>query len=505
MHERVDALGDGDAIGINTGFCVTFVPQQHPSFAVASLEDMLHDPLSWDPTAELPGVQDRWVYLLTDDEPFPALPSPQRALPARLEYAALLDYDPARIVLQPSYPAIRDHFDRGVLADTVLIVSQEVASDAEHILYVLDMRPVLCGLTWGVARFGRVLTRPILERFRAICPPGRRPDIQGGQVEPAGFPRCLRVEPGNVLTVSFVPADVPDDSDSSDSSAGTDADVPDGPDDMDDLPRRPGHNQQHAHVGEAMPDAGHGTDPAPTERSRSPQNRTPERRCRGTSLYSWVEVEMWIWGFILVALAVGPLRLTPFLTWLALCSRCLLPHQPTCHGKLLGAILFLACLVPGAAAPLGPCRKTHLDARGETDFRRLQSRFRQPVAILPGSRLHGDYSREGRSDSGKRQRRPLPTPLLAQCRLLARRLALRIVSPSLKGALQRVRWNHPVSTSRSYARSWRNRRAEPTALLSRLPRGALLFADAFPRPAVEQWRDTEPPDAQRQGVTTLVL
>ena len=336
VHERVDALGDGDAIGINTGFCVTFVPQQHPSFAVASLEDMLHDPLSWDPTAELPGVQDRWVYLLTDDEPFPALPSPQRALPARLEYAALLDYDPARIVLQPSYPAIRDHFDRGVLADTVLIVSQEVASDAEHILYVLDMRPVLCGLTWGVARFGRVLTRPILERFRAICPPGRRPDIQGGQVEPAGFPRCLRVEPGNVLTVSFVPADVPDDSDSSDSSAGTDADVPDGPDDMDDLPRRPGHNQQHAHVGEAMPDAGHGTDPAPTERSRSPQNRTPERRCRGTSLYSWVEVEMWIWGFILVALAVGPLRLTPFLTWLALCSRCLLPHQPTCHGKLWG-------------------------------------------------------------------------------------------------------------------------------------------------------------------------
>ena len=81
VHERVDALGDGDAIGINTGFCVTFVPQQHPPFAVASLEDMLHDPLSWDPTAELPGVQDRWVYLLTDDEPFPALPSPQRALP----------------------------------------------------------------------------------------------------------------------------------------------------------------------------------------------------------------------------------------------------------------------------------------------------------------------------------------------------------------------------------------------------------------------------------------
>ena len=364
---------------------------------MASFEDMLRDPLSWDQNAGLPGVLDRWVYLLTDDEPFPALPSPQRTLPARLEYAALLDYDPTRIVFQPSYPAIRDHYDRGILADTVLIVSQEVLSDAEHVLYVLDMRPVLCGLTWGVARFGRVRTRPILDRFRRICPPGTRPDLQGGQAEPTGFPSCLRVEPGGVLTISFVPDDGPADNGSSDSSTDASAGVPDGSDDMDESPRRPGHNQQHAQEDAATSGTSSGSDPASTERSRSPRGRTPEQKCRGAlwafaeppwrtvgaSRYDWVEVEMWIWGFLLVALAVGPLRLTPFLAWPVLCSCCRPSYRPARYAQLLRAMFFLACLVPSAATPIAPCRIAHLDTRGQPDSRSLQS------SPTPGCSLAG--------------------------------------------------------------------------------------------------------------------
>ena len=187
VHEREWALNDHDAIGVHSGYCVTFVPPQHPPFVVAHLADMLHDPLAWNPAAELPGLHGRWVNLLTDDEPYQVLPSPQRVLPARVEFAALLGYTLDRLVLQPAHPPIRDHFDRGILSDNVIIVSQLVASDAEHILYVLDMRPVLCGLTWGVARLGRVRVRPILDRFFGVCPEGYQAVMRGGRTDPGGY------------------------------------------------------------------------------------------------------------------------------------------------------------------------------------------------------------------------------------------------------------------------------------------------------------------------------
>ena len=177
VHERAWARGAQDAIGVQTGYCATFVPLQHPAFTVAYLADILHDPLAWNLGAAIPILHGRWVYLLTDDEPCPVLPSPQRVLPARVEFAALLGYNLQRIVLQPSHPPLRNHFDRGILSDTVIIASQMVARDEDNVLYeyVLDMRPVLCGITWGVARRGRVATRPILDRFRRVCPQGMQP------------------------------------------------------------------------------------------------------------------------------------------------------------------------------------------------------------------------------------------------------------------------------------------------------------------------------------------
>ena len=522
VHERAAPLGEGDAIGISTGFCITFVPQQHPPFAVASFEDMLRDPLSWDQNAGLPGVLDRWVYLLTDDEPFPALPSPQRTLPARLEYAALLDYDPARIVFQPSYPAIRDHYDRGVLADTVIIVSQEVLSDAEHVLYVLDMRPVLCGLTWGVARFGRVRTRPILDRFRRLCPPGARPDLQGGQAEPAGYPSCLRVEPGNVLTISFVPDDGSDDNGFSDSSMDAGAGAPDGSDDEDESPRHPGHNQQHAQEDAATAGTSSGSDPAPTERSRSPRGRPLEQKCRGAlwasagpfwcaagaSRYDWVEVEMSIWGLLLVALVLGPLRFTPFLAWPVFRSFCGHSQRPACHTQLLRIMLFLVCLVPSAAAPIAPCRTAHMDARNQPDSSSLQSSPRQLAAALPGLRRKDDYYRERRLDPDKWTRRPLPTPCRAPCLMPPRS-----ETTCLEGGTVQL-----GGRSSDGVRGISGQQGEKLYTLlaeaaSRVDCSAFAVAvallevltEAFPRAEAEPEHGEAPREEQRHGATTLVL
>ena len=287
VHERPLALTDHDAIGVQNGFCVTFVPPNHPAFAVAFLEDMLFDPLTWNLEAEIPAIFGRWVFLLTDDENTQVLPSPQRSVSARLELAALLEYDPTRMVVQPSVPAIRDHFDYGILADTVMIASQAVASDANNVLYVLDMRPILCGLTWGVARQGRVATRPILDRFGALCPHGYKPVLQGGAPEPPGFPDCLRVAPGNVLTIAFVEVDATDEepaggddpappssgsSDSSDTGSSDDADFDASPSDSQGAS---GQTYTDHHGSRSSP--GH------EERSRSPRQCAPFWRSRSPS------------------------------------------------------------------------------------------------------------------------------------------------------------------------------------------------------------------------------
>ena len=72
-------------------------------------------------------------------------------------------------------------------------------------LYALDMRPVLCGITWGVADEGRVQVAPILRRFRTLCPVGYQPVLHGGtRQDPPLFPVRL-VEPGTVLTLLFAP------------------------------------------------------------------------------------------------------------------------------------------------------------------------------------------------------------------------------------------------------------------------------------------------------------
>ena len=331
VHEREWALNDHDAIGVHSGYCVTFVPPQHPPFVVAHLADMLHDPLAWNPAAELPGLHGRWVNLLTDDEPCQVLPSPQRVLPARVEFAALLDYTLDRLVLQPAHPPIRDHFDRGILSDNVIIVSQQVARDEEHILYVLDMRPVLCGLTWGVARRGRVRVRPILDRFFGVCPEGYQAVMRGGRTDPGGYPECLLVQPGQVLSIHFVVApqegemgiadtDADESSDTSDGGseasshepASGSADVPSQPPPP---PGRPGPSASEFLQGPT----GEGT------RSRSP--RRSAKSC-GSSAFlraffvrpaCFQIVAMWCWVSCQYVLASGPPGLTSSLLVAGLC------------------------------------------------------------------------------------------------------------------------------------------------------------------------------------------
>ena len=129
--------------------------------------------------------------------------------PDRAALAEALEYDLDRLVSQATAPNIGDHFDFGIWSLDTCIVSQEVRPAPGAVLYALDMRPILCGLTWGLAEQGWVLADPIVNRFRSLCSMGFQPVLSGGRPGfAAGLP-CRFVGPGTVLAVTFVPVEPP--------------------------------------------------------------------------------------------------------------------------------------------------------------------------------------------------------------------------------------------------------------------------------------------------------
>eukprot|EP00439_Symbiodinium_sp_Y106_P059468 s3515_g8.t1 len=209
VHDRALPLLDHDAIGIRTGYSVTFAYALQRAFAVTDIHSMLQDPLVWDWGVPLPFWAGTWSLLLTDDEPMQLMHEAPGLPPDRAALAEALEYDLDRLVSQATAPNIGDHFDFGIWSLDTCIVSQEVRPAPGAVLYALDMRPILCGLTWGLAEQGWVLADPIVNRFRSLCSMGFQPVLSGGRPGfAAGLP-CRFVGPGTVLAVTFVPVEPP--------------------------------------------------------------------------------------------------------------------------------------------------------------------------------------------------------------------------------------------------------------------------------------------------------
>ena len=162
VHDRALPLLDHDAIGIRTGYSVTFAYAQQRAFAVTDIHSMLQDPLVWDWGVPLPFWAGTWSLLLTDDEPMQLMHEAPGLPPDRAALAEALEYDLDRLVSQATAPNIGDHFDFGIWSLDTCIVSQEVRPAPGAVLYALDMRPILCGLTWGLAGRPHCQSIPLL-------------------------------------------------------------------------------------------------------------------------------------------------------------------------------------------------------------------------------------------------------------------------------------------------------------------------------------------------------
>ncbi|OLQ00794.1 hypothetical protein AK812_SmicGene16487 [Symbiodinium microadriaticum] len=190
VHDRLHRLEDGEVIEVHSGICVNFVPQAHPLFAVARLEDMLADPQAWDLDATPPHVEGRWIHVLTDTEPLHFRPALVAGVTFRTQIADALGCSPETLSIQPSKPRIWDYFDHGILAHSVFVVSRVIqrppTGHADWAIYFLDARPVLRGVTWDVAPQGLVATQELSERFQPRCPPGRRVQDSSVDIDSSG-------------------------------------------------------------------------------------------------------------------------------------------------------------------------------------------------------------------------------------------------------------------------------------------------------------------------------
>ena len=204
VHDLLGPVAMHEPVHVESGYCVSFLPCRGAILVVSDIADRLVDPTGWNLQVGLPARQGLWVHLLTDQGADHILVPPDRQRFLRQHIAASLAIAEDSFVLQPARPPIRDSFVGGILADNVLVVTTEspaAASDEQHVVFLVDARPMLCGLTWGFALNGQVNETAVLQRCQEACPTGYQARVTGGRRDVFG---TLRVFSGEVLSIEFV-------------------------------------------------------------------------------------------------------------------------------------------------------------------------------------------------------------------------------------------------------------------------------------------------------------
>ena len=142
-------------------------------------------PAGWAETFELPVLWQKWIYLVTDDEPCFFQVRPERRPVIRNDIAAHLRYDRAGLQLIPAVPRLADFYDFGALAQHVLVATQFPLRDpvtaVRRGVYILDLRPLHAGLTWGFTAGHTIKAQILVDRFERACPHSHYVSISGAR------------------------------------------------------------------------------------------------------------------------------------------------------------------------------------------------------------------------------------------------------------------------------------------------------------------------------------
>ena len=201
VGDLIGPLAATEFVDILSGHCISFLPATGAVLVMSDFEERLADATGWHQEVRLPSAAGEWLRVLTDaGSTSVACPRDSRRF-YRQHLAAAFDLPPDGFVLQPARPPVGDSFDQGILADTVCVLTADVlvlrpAAGEPPVIYLLDARPLLAGITWGFAPEGILDEAAILAQCQPLCPPGHHVFLTGGRRDLFGM---LRVGAGEVI------------------------------------------------------------------------------------------------------------------------------------------------------------------------------------------------------------------------------------------------------------------------------------------------------------------
>ena len=126
----------------------------------------------------------------------------------RQDVAAFVGAELAWLTLCPAIPRVFDHLDQGIMARAVIVAANVLDRSGPQrdprVPYLLHMRPICCGMTWGLARHGRLWIHPHCDRCDAFSHAGYRTQLSGEQVIQTDDGH-IAVDAGTLIHVDFVP------------------------------------------------------------------------------------------------------------------------------------------------------------------------------------------------------------------------------------------------------------------------------------------------------------
>ena len=345
---------------------------------------------------------DGYMYVLTDTEPIHLRPDLEGNRSFREQIASALECQPEHLAIQPSRPRLWDYFDLGILAHTVSIASRGVAGPSaaqpDRAFFILDMRPILCGVSWGFAPQGAVRAQELIDRFHRLCPAGRHTCISGGTPTQQNGELYHLVSRGCVIVVDFSIDDPP-----SSEAASVDLDSSDGePDAYPGPPRGPPRPRPLSTTGQAQASQGRSTGDAPEDPATRPARGTSRDYHRSSAVTGKA------CGSVLALTALGAIFcVVCAVNWLV---RCPSPAPPPELLLAITGLFWFRFRALGLALCILSC------ATGAGAMQ-LHSHCRPPAIDTPSALTYSC----GGLEPDARDRRPLPTPCRAGLDRVVRR------------------------------------------------------------------------------------
>ena len=199
-------LGARDVCRLSTGACVSVVPRSCPWFVVASLQDMLLDSNCWSTAAALPCVPGDWLYVLSDTGPCCMQISEARPDELFSTVAEAFGVPLSRATFQLATPPVDDFSDEGRIAWNIAVLTNTPSGPLgpEGCVYFLDLRALMCGLTWAFTPDGIVSVALVKAQCARPAAGGHLVEVLGGRPVDPSSPDEVRVWPGEVLVVQVL-------------------------------------------------------------------------------------------------------------------------------------------------------------------------------------------------------------------------------------------------------------------------------------------------------------